>query len=856
MHATAPRLETVQLQKKLCNFRRNCATSESARECAVCVKTHSLAPGNRNLSTQAEQHEAITSKQADQRQIRAVLRRVRSRIRWYVWLEGIAVALIWLSLTFWVAFGLDYLPVLLGLSEMPWQARAVILTLIGLALAFILYRWILRRAFVRFSDRSLALLLERRFGQFQDGLVTSIEFTEKGHEKFDSQMIQHTAEEAGQRIGDVEISKVFNKRPLAVAMTLALLLLLTIALFGAINQKALALSGKRIYLLETEPWPRSAHIELVGVRVKRDQPIPGLPGMPDIIPFRERAVRVSKGANVELIARADADVEANPNRTIPRSCTFSYIASEGERGRQEMNKVGRPREGFQDYTYNQQPLKGILSSLKFDVRGGDHRIGKFQIIVVDSPAVIATELDCRFPEYMVDEESGSWTARTIKLTPGTQLPIGTSVAMRVISSKALQRAFLYDPKTKETQTIEIGGVAPLDRFEIELPIIREDVTWDVTLLDAEGLLSDVPQRVHISAVADKAPKIAARLEGIGTAITPDVRIPFSGKVTDEYGVKQTWVEFQLPDADPRRAYFDLPKDGTLSAAVDFKELARSDSDPVKLQPREKNRLSILIKANDNFNLNGPANEGAGDRFVLDIVTADEMSRILERLEVGQRRRLEQIYQEMTDANEYLLRAKIGNELSDLATEPGDQSADGSASTEDSSGQDSTDEQIEAGELKILYAQRALLQTRKSRQEILGVSETFLNIRDQLVNNRLDKKNKKSRLEQDIAQPLRKIGEATMPELELRIEALEAKLTEIGREYNEKNEEQVDLAAAAAIEQASLTLRQIDNVLRILIKYESYSELLEVVRQMYEEQKNLLEATKKERKRQQLGDLLK
>ena len=794
---------------------------------------------------------------ADQQRIRSVLARVRSRIRWYVWLEGIAVALIWLGLTFWIAFGLDYLPVLLGLSEMPWQARAVVLTLIGLALAYILYRWILRRAFVRFSDRSLALLLERRFGQFHDGLVTSIEFAEKGPGEFDSKMIRQTAEEAGQRIGDVEIGQVFRKRPLAVAITTALLLLLTIALFGAFNSKALALSGKRIYLLETEPWPRSAHIELVGIRVKRDQPIPGLPEMPDIISFQDGAVRVSKGSNVELIARADADVETNPNRTIPRACTFSYVAAEGERGRQDMNKVGGPQDGFQEYTYNQQPLKGILSTLKFDVRGGDHRIGKFQIIVVDSPAVIATELDCRFPEYMVDEDSGSWTPRTIKLTAGTQLPIGTSVALRMIGSKPLQRAFLYDPKTKETNTIEIVESAARDRFEIELPVIREDVTLDVTLLDAEGLLSDVPQRVHISAVPDKAPKIVARLEGIGTAITPNVRIPFSGKVTDEYGVKQAWVEFQLPDADPRNVNFDLPKDGSVNTAVDFEELARNATDPVKLQPGEKNRLSILIKAKDNYNLNGPANEGAGDRYVLDIVTPDEMSRILERLEVGQRRRLEQIYQEMTDANEYLLRAKVGNELSGLGAEPGDQPAEDSTAPEGSSDPGkSAEEKIEAGELKILYAQRALLQSRKSRQEILGVSETFLDIRDQLVNNRLDKKDKKSRLEEDIAQPLRKIGEATMTELELRIEALEAKLSEFGGEYNEKNQEQIDLAADAAIEQASLTLRQIDEVLRILIKYESYSELLEVVRQMYEEQKNLLEATKKERKRQQLGDLLK
>ena len=42
--------------------------------------------------------------------IRSVLTGVRRRIRLYVLLEGLSVALIWLGVTFWLAFALDYLP--------------------------------------------------------------------------------------------------------------------------------------------------------------------------------------------------------------------------------------------------------------------------------------------------------------------------------------------------------------------------------------------------------------------------------------------------------------------------------------------------------------------------------------------------------------------------------------------------------------------------------------------------------------------------------------------------------------------------------------------------------------------------
>src|SRR5210317_1612022 len=97
-------------------------------------------------------------------QIRRALAGLRWRIRAYVVLEGLSVAVIWICLTFWAGLALDYLPVLLGADEMPRAARATVLAVIAIVLGIILYRWILRRAFVRMADRSMAILLERRYG--------------------------------------------------------------------------------------------------------------------------------------------------------------------------------------------------------------------------------------------------------------------------------------------------------------------------------------------------------------------------------------------------------------------------------------------------------------------------------------------------------------------------------------------------------------------------------------------------------------------------------------------------------------------------------------------------------------------
>ena len=80
-------------------------------------------------------------------EIRRILSAVRWRIRGYVWLQGLSVAALWLGLTFWFALAVDYLPVLAGAGEMPQVGRAVLLVSVALLLAWILYRWVLRRTF-------------------------------------------------------------------------------------------------------------------------------------------------------------------------------------------------------------------------------------------------------------------------------------------------------------------------------------------------------------------------------------------------------------------------------------------------------------------------------------------------------------------------------------------------------------------------------------------------------------------------------------------------------------------------------------------------------------------------------------
>ena len=139
-------------------------------------------------------------------EIRGLIARLRRRIRAYVWLEGLAAVVIWFGLTFWAGLALDYLPVLVGSSEMPRGARFTLLAIVSAVLLYIVYRWILRRAFVRLNDKSLALLIERKFPEFQDSLVTTVEFGQDNlaTTEVDEHMLSRTRNLAAASVSNVQ----------------------------------------------------------------------------------------------------------------------------------------------------------------------------------------------------------------------------------------------------------------------------------------------------------------------------------------------------------------------------------------------------------------------------------------------------------------------------------------------------------------------------------------------------------------------------------------------------------------------------------------------------------------------------
>jgi len=355
--------------------------------------------------------------------------------------------------------------------------------------------------------------------------------------------------------------------------------------------------------------------------------------------------------------------------------------------------------------------------------------------------------------------------------------------------------------------------------------------------------------VFLTGVEDQPPQVEVALQGIGSAVTPEVLIPIRGKISDDHGIQKTWSGVQVNDSgDERERLFGLGKGGAVEHQIDFRN-ERTEKTGLEIKPGDK--LFLAVKAADKFDLAGEPHVAAGDRYSLDVVTPEELLAQLEVREIGLRRRFELIIDEMTQMRDSLLRVKAS--LSPSAAgglEPEDVRVENEPDAKTLTPEQKA---ARAAELRQLRVQRAVQQSQKSVAEVQGVAAGFLGIREELINNRVDTEDRKNRLKDQIADPLNKTCSHQFPRLDEQLAALDALLRDLGaKPAGDQAAEPADLA----IDQANVVLSELEAVLAKMQDLETYNELLDIVRDLLKDQGKLIERTQQERKRQTLEDLKK
>lgn len=209
------------------------------------------------------------------------------------------------------------------------------------------------------------------------------------------------------------------------------------------------------------------------------------------------------------------------------------------------------------------------------------------------------------------------------------------------------------------------------------------------------------------------------------------------------------------------------------------------------------------------------------------MTPDELLAMLEARELNLKRRFEQIIAEMSDTRDSLLRLQ--------ADQP-----PGAEAAADEPGEEPANAIKRQWSLRLLRVQRARQQGEKSQQEVTGVAASFQDIRSELTNNRVDTQERKIRLQNQIIQPLRQMAAQRFPGWQQTLDRLE--------EQTEQQQASVPLSRQA-VREADEILLEMQRILEKMIELESYNELVDLVRSVLQEQDDLLEKTRQQRKEQ-------
>ncbi len=728
-----------------------------------------------------------------------ILRQVdelRNQIRRYVWIEGIAIAILWLCLTFWIGLAIDYLPVRMGSSEMPRGARAVLLAIISAMLMFILYRYVWRRVHARLQPANLAVLIERVFPEFRDSLVTAIEMNaDRTQSAIEKQLLTTTKQEAANRVRQIDVRRVLDYRPLIRACAGASVSLVSVVLFAILATGAFSIWVQRLYGLSNAPYPRRTAIEAIG--------------------FVDHSMTVARGSDFRLHVRAEADRPTPP----PNVCTIFFRTEQGHRGRANLSKQGAVRDGFQYYTYEEKPFRNILSDVEFDVVGGDFRLTDYHVHVVESPQIVGIQLKYKLPEYtgLLPREESYFS--------GIQLVRGTAIELTLTTNKPIQEAVVRDGQQEIIRRAVNGSQA----FQYSIETLTIGVTHEISLVDTDGIASIRPYRLTLGAFQDQVPRVDARLVAISSAVTTDARIPIVGEASDDFGIQSLWIGLASAAAT-RNIPASITGDGKLDMAVDLRELRRLKEDPFELAIGSK--LHLSANAKDFSDIDDQQQIGKSDPYELEVVTPGQLLAMLEAREVGLQWRLKQTISEVRETRDSVAHVRS----SDLPT---------TAPVELGQAEAVTDPARERS-LNLLRVQRARQHGERASQEVLGVALSFEDIRNELINNRVDSAEHQQRIERDISTPLKHVAEFMFPELSETLRQLE-------EDFN--NDQSIDRWTTEAVRQLDEILLAMEAVRDKMLDLESYNELVDQMRSLIQDQDTLIEKTKKRRKQSAL-DLLR
>lgn len=797
--------------------------------------------------------------------IRGLLGRVRSRLRRDALLAGISTVACGFALLFWGTLGLDTGWFQLQRMELPVGLRSMLLVLLIPVVLLLFARRILHPLLRSIGDHDVALLVERRFPQFQDRLVTAVE-SSRGlpvDGPLSMEMLRRAVSQAELQAATVQEADLFETRRLRNLAIAAAVLLCSILIPSMFNPGLPQRWWNAFVLCQEVYWQRTTLVHVAAIAQPDDRRV-------EFRPLAEGSqalvYRHPRSADLELeFSIPEHDSETGRTWIVPDRIRVDVIRRDGSRSRAWVNSSDGRRYRF-FVTQLREPVQ-------IEVLAGDYRnLQPWLVEIVDVPGLDSIRLQCVYPEYtgwnQLRETAVTVTGSELPLPEGTAFQLAARAAKPLQSARILTERFeiegdragsrvvFFDGRvqpvtgpaligsdgvtiqagfrvltTSESETSAVAGAAggggPAAAGDRQLLNILPNTSLRFALHDMDDVKSASPETLRISGVRDVPPVVVAQLTGIGNSITKRARIPVAGRLRDDYGLQSARFEFQVDDETgwrPRN-FRSVPQPGStdfsLSRGVD-EAFEYFEVQPLELS--EGQSLTLSVVAADGNPSPGPGQTRSAP-LAFQIVSDDELLSILYTREIGLRTRFEEVIGQLEDIRRDL-------EFHQQVAVRADAAGAGAAETDVAS--------------LSTCGSRSGNSLRRQANELNAIIESFEEIVRQLVNNAIPLHNAET-MQAGIVDPLKQARDVAVPQVDRAVAAFRTAVTE-----------RVPVAELAKRSEAELAglitaLRAILDNVRDLAEFH---EALRDLKQLSEEQQRLMEETKRLMKNRLLDDLLK
>jgi hypothetical protein len=805
--------------------------------------------------------------------IRQLLGTVRRRFRRDACLTGCLWVICCMAAVFWITTAADLSWFAVQRLELPAGLRSILLAVLLPCLGWILLTRILYPLVRRVRDLDVAVLLERRFPQFQDRLITSVE-SAAGYPSDDplvAGMLQRAAHEADHLAASVAAADVFDPRPLKRLILMAGLLSASVAAFAISSPGALQRWWNAFVRCDTHYHLRSTDLQVHVVAQPGDRRVR----------FQQTGSQPlylhPRGADLEMeIVVPEGGPATGGTWVVPDRVRVDVSRSDQSLSRSYVSPTSGRTFRFV-ITRLQEPIE-------IELLGGDFRTPTaYRVEPVNPPSLDSVVLNCRYPDYT------GWNELREAQVPVTgsevSLPLGTEFVLEATSAKLLQSARIVSdwfevagdreltrviPRqglsitmppagplispdgTKVTARFRLVATAPADNATSEpattspdsgttspeasraashsdsesLPV-PPNTSLRFFLHDMDNVMSISPEVLRIQGIPDRPPVIAARGTGIDNAVTRLARIPVTGRVTDDYGIAAAGFQFLVDDESSWRPRpFHRPPTPAVTE-YDLQRDQGQDFELFEVQPLELTEgqtLTLAISAADGNTLTGPG-ISRSEPMVFRIVSNEDLLSLLYTREITLRRRLEEVISQLQQIRDDLqFHQEVAQRVdSDDASRirPEDRTALSTCAT------------------------RSGNSLRRQANELSSVAEGFDDIVRQLINNAIPPQQLAENMRNDILTPLQQLTDQLLPEAdrvlsEFRVKALASQKSEA--------------LVRAATQQVEVVITRLNQILESVRDLAEFHEALRDLKAILEDQQRLTDEIKALQKRNLIDKL--